>query len=80
MLGDHVALLDGARINVSGDEGGGVALVGGNYQGNGPEQNAIGGSHELHGSADHVPSRLTDRECEQVAAKERDEGRRRARE
>lgn len=40
VLGDHVALLDGARINASGDAGGGTALVGGNYQGNGPEQNA----------------------------------------
>jgi filamentous hemagglutinin family protein len=41
VLGDRVALLNGARINVSGDAGGGIALIGGNYQGNGPEQNAI---------------------------------------
>jgi filamentous hemagglutinin family protein len=40
VLGDKVALLDGARINASGDAGGGTVLVGGNYQGKGPEQNA----------------------------------------
>ena len=40
VLGNHVALLDGASINASGDAGGGTVLVGGNYQGNGPEQNA----------------------------------------
>ncbi|MBZ0090878.1 MAG: filamentous hemagglutinin N-terminal domain-containing protein, partial [Sulfuricellaceae bacterium] len=40
VLGDRVALLDGARIDVSGDAGGGTALIGGNYQGKGTEQNA----------------------------------------
>ena len=29
-----------ARIDVSGDTGGGTALIGGNYQGKGPEPNA----------------------------------------
>ncbi|WP_341909105.1 YDG domain-containing protein [Polaromonas sp. YR568] len=42
VLGDKVALTDGARINTSGDAGGGTVLVGGNYQGQGPEQNASG--------------------------------------
>ncbi len=40
VLGKDVALLDGAIINASGDIGGGTVLVGGNYQGSGPEQNA----------------------------------------
>src|SRR5688572_12378457 len=40
VLGERVGLLDGARIDVSGDVGGGSALVGGNKQGGGPEQNA----------------------------------------
>ena len=33
VLGDKVALYDGARIDVSGDAGGGSALVGGDWQG-----------------------------------------------
>lgn len=40
ILGERVALQDHARIAVSGDAGGGTALVGGNYQGRGPETNA----------------------------------------
>jgi filamentous hemagglutinin family protein len=40
VLGEKVALLSDARIDVSGDAGGGTALVGGNYQGRGPEPNA----------------------------------------
>ena len=40
VLGDKVGLFGGARINASGDAGGGTVLVGGNYQGKGPEQNA----------------------------------------
>ncbi len=40
VLGEKVGLFDGARINVSGDADGGEALVGGNYQGMGPEPNA----------------------------------------
>ena len=40
VLGDKVALLDGTRINASGDAGGGTVLVGGNLHGAGPEQNA----------------------------------------
>ncbi|MEM9212834.1 MAG: filamentous hemagglutinin N-terminal domain-containing protein [Cyanobacteria bacterium P01_F01_bin.150] len=35
LIGDRVALVDSAYIDVSGDGGGGVALVGGNYQGQG---------------------------------------------
>ena len=40
VLGDSVTLGSGSIINVSGDAGGGTALIGGNYQGKGPEQNA----------------------------------------
>lgn len=40
VLGDHVALFDSARLDVSGASGGGTALVGGNFQGKGPEPNA----------------------------------------
>ena len=40
VLGEKVALLDNAKIDVSGDVGGGEVLVGGNFQGKGPEINA----------------------------------------
>lgn len=40
VLGDRVGLLDHARIDVSGFSGGGAALIGGNWQGQGPEHNA----------------------------------------
>ncbi|WP_165873395.1 filamentous hemagglutinin N-terminal domain-containing protein [Parasulfuritortus cantonensis] len=40
VLGDKVGLFAGANIDASGDAGGGTVLVGGNYQGNGPEQNS----------------------------------------
>lgn len=40
VLGQRVALLDGAKVEVSGDKGGGTVLLGGNYQGRGPEPNA----------------------------------------
>ncbi|MHB1183770.1 MAG: YDG domain-containing protein [Desulfobulbia bacterium] len=40
VLGDRIALFDSARIDVSGASGGGTALVGGNFQGQGPEPNA----------------------------------------
>src|ERR1051325_3711252 len=40
VLGEHVALADGTRINATGDAGGGTVLVGGNFHGAGPEQNA----------------------------------------
>ncbi|MBI5658621.1 MAG: filamentous hemagglutinin N-terminal domain-containing protein [Nitrosomonadales bacterium] len=40
VLGDKVGLFGVANINVSGDAGGGTALIGGNFQGKGPEQNA----------------------------------------
>lgn len=40
VLGEKVALADGARLDVAGDAGGGTALVGGNWQGQGPERNA----------------------------------------
>ncbi len=41
VLGEQVALLGDARIDVSGDAGGGRALVGGAFQGQGPEPNAL---------------------------------------
>ncbi|MDO8789529.1 MAG: filamentous hemagglutinin N-terminal domain-containing protein, partial [Sulfuritalea sp.] len=40
VLGDKVGLFDQAKIDVSGVGSGGTALVGGNFQGKGPEQNA----------------------------------------
>ncbi|MEK6763353.1 MAG: filamentous hemagglutinin N-terminal domain-containing protein [Nitrospirota bacterium] len=41
VLGRSVELRDTTNINVSGNVGGGRVLVGGNYQGQGPEPNAI---------------------------------------
>ena len=40
LLGHQVGLFDGAQIDASGDAGGGEVLIGGNYLGRGPEQNA----------------------------------------
>ncbi len=40
VLGDKVGLFGSAKIDASGDAGGGTALVGGNFHGAGPEQNA----------------------------------------
>lgn len=40
VLGENVELANGTSIDVSGAQGGGTALIGGNYQGKGPEQNA----------------------------------------
>ncbi len=40
VLGNRVGLFDEARIDVSGDAGGGEVLIGGNLRGQGPEQNA----------------------------------------
>ncbi|TXT24419.1 MAG: filamentous hemagglutinin outer membrane protein [Gallionellaceae bacterium] len=40
VLGDKVGLFGNANVNVSGDAGGGTALIGGNFQGKGPEANA----------------------------------------
>jgi fibronectin-binding autotransporter adhesin len=40
LLGDRVGLMAGAVVDASGDVGGGSVLVGGNYQGQGPERNA----------------------------------------
>jgi filamentous hemagglutinin family protein len=40
VLGKKVGLLGEAKIDASGDQGGGEILIGGNYQGKGPEQNA----------------------------------------
>src|SRR3954463_8902674 len=40
ILGDRVALLPGTQIDASGDSGGGTVLLGGNFHGSGPEQNA----------------------------------------
>ncbi|MCZ8313228.1 MAG: filamentous hemagglutinin N-terminal domain-containing protein [Magnetospirillum sp.] len=40
VLGEKVGLFENARIDASGAAGGGTVLVGGNYQGKGPEANA----------------------------------------
>jgi filamentous hemagglutinin family protein len=40
VLGDRVGLLGSATLDASGDTGGGTVLVGGNFQGRGPEANA----------------------------------------
>lgn len=40
VLGDKVGLFDGARIDASGEQGGGTILVGGNWQGSGSERRA----------------------------------------
>jgi len=40
ILGQYVGLFGGSSVNVSGDAGGGTALVGGNFHGTGLEQNA----------------------------------------
>src|SRR5947207_8803988 len=40
VLGNQVALASTANIDVSGDAGGGTALIGGNFHGAGPEANA----------------------------------------
>lgn len=40
VLGENVELANGTSIDVSGAQGGGTALIGGDYQGKGPEQNA----------------------------------------
>ncbi len=41
VLGHSVTLADGAQLDVSGDQGGGTALIGGNWQGKGSERNAM---------------------------------------
>src|SRR3954464_1009989 len=40
ILGERIAVFKGSSVDVSGDAGGGTVLIGGNYQGNGPEANA----------------------------------------
>src|SRR5579862_2794608 len=40
VLGDWVGVMSGAAIDASGDAGGGTVLVGGNFHGAGPQQNA----------------------------------------
>jgi filamentous hemagglutinin family protein len=40
VLGNNVTLSSAARLDVSGDAGGGTALIGGNFHGAGPERNA----------------------------------------
>ena len=40
LLGDHVGLMDGSLVDVSGRAGGGTALIGGDYQGEGAVQTA----------------------------------------
>ena len=40
VLGNRVGLVGSGKLDASGDAGGGTVLVGGNWQGNGPERNA----------------------------------------
>src|SRR5215469_5757368 len=40
VLGDQINLASGANLDVSGDAGGGTALIGGNFHGAGPQPNA----------------------------------------
>ena len=40
VLGKDIAVTDDAKVDVSGDTGGGTALIGGNFQGKGSEQHA----------------------------------------
>ena len=40
-LGEKVGLMDGATIDASGAKGGGVVLIGGDWQGKGAERNAV---------------------------------------
>ncbi len=40
VLGETVSLASGSTIDASGDTGGGTVLIGGNFHGSGPEQNA----------------------------------------
>lgn len=40
VLGAHVALVDAANVEVSGAAGGGTVLIGGNFQGTGPQPDA----------------------------------------
>ena len=60
VLGERVGLSSGATLDASGDAGGGTVLVGGNYQGSGPEQNA---------SATYVNARRADQgRCAELPA------------
>ena len=40
IFGKYIGLLDGAKVNASGDAGGGTILIGGNLHGDGPQPNA----------------------------------------
>ncbi|MBI3386843.1 MAG: filamentous hemagglutinin N-terminal domain-containing protein, partial [Deltaproteobacteria bacterium] len=55
VLGEYVGLFDNAKINASGDAGGGTVLIGGNFQGKGPEHNAfrtyVGPNASIHADA-----------------------------
>ena len=55
VLGERIALLESVELDVSGTTGGGEILVGGNFQGQGPEQNAyqtyVGGDAALKADA-----------------------------
>jgi len=55
VLGQYVGVFDGARIDASGDAGGGTVLVGGNYQGTGTERQAtatyMGEDARIHADA-----------------------------
>jgi filamentous hemagglutinin family protein len=41
VLGNNIKLTSTARVNANGDAGGGIILIGGDFHGDGPEQNAL---------------------------------------
>ena len=58
IFGKYIGLLDNAKVNASGDTGGGTILIGGNLHGDGPQPNAsmtyVGGDAAI--SADAIAS------------------------
>jgi filamentous hemagglutinin family protein len=57
VLGEKVALEEGARIDASGDVGGGTVLIGGNFHGQGVEANA-GRTYIAHDATIHADANL----------------------
>jgi filamentous hemagglutinin family protein len=57
VLGQYAGVFDGARIDASGDAGGGTVLVGGNYQGSGTEHQSdstyMAANASIHADAIH---------------------------
>ncbi|MGB7817030.1 MAG: autotransporter-associated beta strand repeat-containing protein, partial [Methylotenera sp.] len=51
ITGDHVGLLNGAVVNVSGNAGGGTALIGGDYQGKNAQVQNASRTHVAEGAS-----------------------------